>query len=52
MTLRLALSALIGWVLWHEVPDLPSTAGAGLVCASGILAMAHAQAPQIEYRAG
>ncbi len=45
-------ATLIGWALWHEVPDLLSTAGAGLVCVSGILAMARAKAPQIEYRTG
>ena len=44
-------AALIGWILWHEVPGLMSTAGALLVCVAGILAVARAKAPQIEYPA-
>ena len=44
-------ATLIGWVFWHEVPDRMSTAGALLVCLAGILAVARAKAPQIEYPA-
>jgi drug/metabolite transporter (DMT)-like permease len=44
-------AALIGWIFWHEVPGLLSTAGALLVCVAGILAVARAKAPQIEYPA-
>jgi drug/metabolite transporter (DMT)-like permease len=44
-------AALIGWIFWHEVPDHMSTAGALLVCLAGILAVARAKAPQIEYPA-
>ncbi len=44
-------AALIGWIFWHEVPDLLSTAGALLVCLAGILAVARPKAPQIEYPA-
>ena len=44
-------AALIGWIFWHEVPDLMSTAGALLVCLAGILAVARPKAPQIEYPA-
>ncbi len=41
-------ATLIGWLFWHEVPDLLSTAGAALVFLSGILAVARVKAPQIE----
>ncbi len=44
-------ATLIGWVFWHEVPDRMSIAGALLVCLAGILAVARAKAPQIEYPA-
>jgi drug/metabolite transporter (DMT)-like permease len=44
-------ATLIGWVFWYEVPDRMSTAGALLVCLAGILAVARAKAPQIEYPA-
>jgi drug/metabolite transporter (DMT)-like permease len=43
-------ATLIGWALWHEVPDLLSTAGAGFVCLSGVLAMARAKPPPIQFR--
>ncbi|MGH8479791.1 MAG: DMT family transporter [Gammaproteobacteria bacterium] len=42
-------ATLIGWIFWHEVPDRMTTAGALLVCLAGILAVARAKAPQIEY---
>ncbi|MGH8471679.1 MAG: EamA family transporter, partial [Gammaproteobacteria bacterium] len=44
-------ATLIGWIFWHEVPDRMTTAGALLVCLAGILAVARAKAPQIEYPA-
>ncbi len=44
-------ATLIGWVVWHEVPDLLSTAGALLVCLAGVLCVAREKAPQIEYPA-
>jgi len=32
-------AALFGWLVWGEVPDRSSLAGAALVCAAGVLAI-------------
>ena len=34
-------SALIGWVVWHETPNLLALVGIILVCVGGILSARH-----------
>jgi len=34
-------AAALGWLIWHEVPDALSGAGAALICLAGVLTVRH-----------
>ena len=50
--LLLVFATVFGWLIFGDVPDLPTMAGAGLIVASGLYTFHRARVRAVEHRAG